>query len=61
MGTDDNYGYYIEDIVPKSIVIDLILWAYLLILKIYSTSKSIRFASTDITNIFEEYPVICYF
>lgn len=60
MGTDDNYAYFIQDIVPKSIVIDLILWGYLLILKIYSTSKSIKFASTDITNIFEEYPVVRY-
>lgn len=58
MGTDDNYSFFLEGIVPKSIVIDLILWAYLIILKVFSTSKSIKFASTDITNIFEEYPIV---
>jgi hypothetical protein len=60
MGTVDNYLYYVQKVVPKSIYIDSILWIYLLLLKIYSATSSIKFASTDITNIFQEYPIINY-
>jgi hypothetical protein len=60
MGTEDDYSYFVEKVVPKSIVIDLILWAYFLLLRIYSSSSSSKFSGTNITNIFEEYPLINY-
>jgi hypothetical protein len=61
MGTEDSYGYYLAEVVPSSIVIDLVLWTYLLLRKIYSPSSSVKFGNTTIVNIFEEYALVNYF
>jgi hypothetical protein len=60
MGTEDNYQYMIGSIIPNSVVIDLVLWAYFLMLKIYSPINTIKFQSMNITNIFQEYPIVNY-
>ena len=61
MGTEDAYSYYLYELIPKSIIIDIILWTYLLLRKIYSPSSSVKFGNTDIVNIFEEYTLVNYF
>lgn len=59
-GTEDNYEYYVQYFVPSSLGTDILLWAYLMLLRTYSPSSTVKFAGTDITNIFEEYSVIRY-
>ena len=41
-------------------LIDSFLWLYYLLLRLYSNATSIKFKSTEITNIFEEYSLIVY-
>lgn len=58
MGTEDDYEFIWAGMVPTSVFIDLILWGYLLLLRIYSQASRLKFSGTEITNIFEEYPII---
>jgi len=60
MGTEDNYEYLGNTIIPSSISADILLWSYLFLLKLHSPSSSTKFQRTDITNIFYEYPILKY-
>jgi hypothetical protein len=58
MGTEDNYTYLIANIIPASVTTDLLLWLYLLLQRLHSPSANVKFAGTEITDIFREYPII---
>jgi hypothetical protein len=53
MGTEDNYYYYVEYIIPNSIVTDILLWIHFIFLRMYSPLATLKFQGTDITNIFK--------